>query len=82
MPFTNIQKVCKRKILLSSNLLEGTCDDEVSMVHCNQVSCELAGEVIVILKLLPVKVGVGVLGFLKCMGDCTLHMMEQEYYSE
>jgi hypothetical protein len=54
----------RKRILLSSNLLEGTGDDEVSMVHCNQVSRELTGEVVVILKFLPVKVRVGVLGFL------------------
>ena len=62
----------RKRILLSGNLLEGTGDDEVSMIHCNQVSCELAGEVVVILKFLPVKVRVGVLGFLKCMGNGTL----------
>jgi hypothetical protein len=49
---------------LSSNLLEGTGDDKVSMVHGNQVSGELAREVVVILKLLPVEVRVRVLGFL------------------
>jgi hypothetical protein len=32
----------RKRILLSSNLLEGTGDDEVSMAHCNQVSGELA----------------------------------------
>lgn len=66
----------KKRILLSGNLLEGTGDDEVSMVHCNQVSCELAGEVVVILEFLPVKVRVGVLGFLECMGNGTLCIRE------
>jgi hypothetical protein len=56
--------------------LEGTGDDEVGMVHCNQVSSELAGEVVVILKFLPVKVRVGVLGFLKRMGNGTLCIRE------
>lgn len=64
----------KKRILLSGNLLEGTGDDEVSMVHCDQVGCKLAGEVVVILKFLPVKVGVGILGFLECMSNGTLHM--------
>lgn len=62
----------KERILLSGNLLESTGDDEVGMVHCNQVGCKLAGEVVVILKFLPVKVGVGVLGFLECMSNGTL----------
>jgi hypothetical protein len=66
----------RKRILLSGNLLEGTGDDEVGMVHCNQVSCELAGEVVVILKFLPVKVRVGVLGFLKRMGNGTLCIRE------
>ena len=68
----------RKRILLSGNLLEGTGDDEVSMVHCNQVSCELAGEVVVILKFLPVKVRVGVLGFLECMGNCALKRKKEQ----
>ena len=36
------QKFSCTVILLSSNLLEGTCDDEVGMIHRNQVSSELA----------------------------------------
>ena len=60
--------------LLSSNLLEGTCNNEVSMVHSNQVSGELAREVVVVLKLLPVEVRVRVLSFLKGVGNGTLHI--------
>ena len=62
---------------LSSNLLEGTGDDEVSVVHSDQVSGELAREVVVVLKLLPVEVRVGVLSFLKSVGNGTLHIKQQ-----
>lgn len=64
--------------LLSGDLLEGTGDDEVGMVHCNQVSGELAREVVVILKLLPVEVGVRVLSFLKRMGNGTLQYVSRK----
>lgn len=63
--------------LLSSNLLEGTGDNEVSVVHSNQVSGELAREVVVVLKLLPVEVRVRVLSFLKRMGNGTLHIKDK-----
>ncbi|BAS84607.1 Os03g0401333 [Oryza sativa Japonica Group] len=38
----HVRLILTNKILLSGNLLEGTGDDEVSVVHRNQVSCELA----------------------------------------
>jgi hypothetical protein len=57
--------------------LECTGDDEVSVVHSNQVSGELAREVVVVLKLLPVEVRVGVLSFLKSVGNGALHIKEQ-----
>jgi len=56
--------------------LEGTGDDEVSVVHSDQVSGELAREVVVVLKLLPVEVRVGVLSFLKSVGNGALHIKE------
>lgn len=46
--------------LLSSNLLECARDDEVSMVHGSQISCELARKVVLILKFLPVDIRIWV----------------------
>jgi hypothetical protein len=70
-----IRKNCSNNYyLLSSNLLEGTGDDEVGVVHGNQVSGELAREVVVVLELLPVEVRVRVLSFLKGMSNGTLHI--------
>jgi len=42
------------------------------MIHGNQVGGELAREMVLLLKLLPVDIRVGVLGFLQSMGNGAL----------
>lgn len=54
-------------VVPSGNFLEGTGDNEVGVVHGNEISGELAREVVLGVKLLPVDVRVGVLGLLQGM---------------
>jgi len=46
----------ERLQLPASNFLISTCNDEVSMVHGNEVGSELAREVILLFKAFPVNV--------------------------
>jgi hypothetical protein len=56
----------------AGDLLVGAGDDEVRRVHRDQVRGELAGEVVLGLVVLPVEVGVEVLGLLQGVGDGAL----------
>lgn len=56
----------------SSNLLEGTGDDKISVVHGYKISCKLTRKVILVIQLLPVKIRIRVLCLLKCMSNGTL----------
>lgn len=77
----DLQSIYIYKIFVtpSSNLLEGTGDDEISVVHGNKIGGELAREVVLLFKLLPVNIGIRVLCFLKCMGYGTLHKVNKEF---
>lgn len=55
-----------------SDFLECTGDDEISVIHGNKVSCELAWEVILTVEFVQVYVWVGVFGFLQGVGNGTL----------
>jgi hypothetical protein len=58
--------------LPSSNFLECTGDNEISVIHGDKVSGELAREVILAIKFVQVYVRVRVFGFLQGMGNGTL----------
>ncbi|THU49631.1 hypothetical protein C4D60_Mb06t11570 [Musa balbisiana] len=60
-------------------LPHGASDDKVSMIHRNQISRELAREMILILELLPIDVRVRILRFLQCMGDGALHVKDNKH---
>jgi hypothetical protein len=56
----------------SSNFLEGAGNNEVGEVHGDEVSGELAREVVLRVKLLPVEVRAGVLGLFQGMSNGAL----------
>lgn len=65
-------------ILPPGDFLVGAGDDEVSVIHGDQVGCELAWEVVLILELLPVYIRTRVFCFFQCVGDRTLEMKAWE----
>lgn len=56
----------------SSDFLECTSNDEVGVIHGDKISCELRREMILLIEVLPVDIGVWVLGFLEGMSDGAL----------
>lgn len=73
---TTIQQDSEDSIqnLPSRDFLECTGDDEISVIHGNKVSCELAWEVVLAVKFVQVYVWVGIFGFLQGMGNGTLQV--------
>lgn len=58
--------------LPSGDFLVSAGDDEISVVHCDEIGCELAREVVLLFKVLPVDIRIGILGLLEGMSYCTL----------
>lgn len=56
--------MCKGEISPSSNLLEGTGDDEVCVIHGYKISCKLAWEVVFVIQIFPVDVRIWIFCFL------------------
>lgn len=58
--------------LPSCNFLVCACDDEITRVHRDDISCELAGKVILRIQFLPLHIRILILGFLKSVSYSTL----------
>lgn len=65
-------EILPSKLFPSRNLLEGTGNDEISVIHSYNISCELAREVILIVELLPVYIGIWIFCFLQGMSNGAL----------
>lgn len=63
---------CGEDMLPSSYLLESAGDYEISLIHCYKISGKLTGEVILLIKFLPVNIRVRVFCLLQCMSNCAL----------
>lgn len=60
------------KYLPSSYLLVCASDNEICIVHCNEISCKLAWEMVLVFIFPPVQVRIWIFCFLQSMSDVAL----------
>lgn len=62
----------RRKAKPSGDLLERARDDEIGVIHREQIGRELAREVILVVKLFNINIGIRILSFLQRMSNRAL----------